>query len=493
MFDKKKILGQIDDESTNINLKGAITEYDPFEEERLRQEAEEHSQKVITEVKEVKATVVRPTIPKAKPETPATKSEPKAKPEPKAKATTPVAKEKKTEQDLIDELKSEFGQPRFRWNANTPGHPVIKTITHEQMKGAINNEIRVVEKNWRRMASRGGTFMNFSNPKFDPDDPRNPEYPTLNNHLRGMERGIICVAGQPNIGKTVWLSNVMHDVYRFNDKAIILDFILDDAIANRYVHLAALKCKRRYHDVQLMESHPNPIIERECSDALNEARTILTSGRFFSFERILSVTNEQGLTSYSVSKLQNLCSAIKSMREAFPIEEYPMVAFIDAYNNLDNTGISGCASDLAKEERAIDLLEEAANGQNVILFMTTHLRKESSRRVMSLEGIKGSVKLPYQAKVTFYLHNDLKVNREGSNVYWEDGDKGRNYIPLDEPDEYRKRPRAVLEVHNLKSKVSDENRTLYYRMAPERCGLYPPENQEEYEDLKNLASTQIVD
>lgn len=484
---KKKKEEKIED------LADVITEYDPLEkEQQLKIESQERDNRILAESKSVSINV--PTI----------IAEPVVEPTPEPVDTTPITKisqrnkDKKSEQEILDEYKSELGQPRFRWNINTPVNPIVRTITHEQMTGAIDKELKAIEKNWRRMASRGGTFMNFSDPKLDPKDHRNPEYPTLNNHLRGMERGIICVAGQPNIGKTVWLSNVMHDVYRFNDgengtqKAIILDFILDDAIANRYVHLAALKCKRRYHDVQMMDSNLNPTIERECTDALIESKQILTSGRFFSFERILTVDNENGRLTYSVSKLQNLCNSIKAMREAFPMEEYPMVAFIDAYNNLDNTGITGCASDLAKEERAIDLLEEVANVHNVILFMTTHLRKESSRRVMSLEGIKGSVKLPYQAKVTFYLHNDLKVQREGSNVYWEDGDKGKDYLPMDEPVEYRKKPRPILEVHNLKSKVSDETRVLYYRMAPERCALMSPVNLQEYDDLKNLAATQIV-
>ena len=411
-------------------------------------------------------------------------------------AAAPTAAKKKvlTEEDMLDDLASTPGKPRIRWNVKTHANPVIRVIEHEQLLEATRREIGEVESMWQRMADRGGTFVKFSNPDFDPP-PKSVSYPTLNRHLQGMERGIVCVAGQPNIGKTVWLSNVMYDVYTHNPDAIIIDFILDDAIANRYVHLAAIESKRRYADIQQMENHEDSNIRNTISDALAHSRNVLTSGRWFTFERILTVKKEHVLN-YQASRLQNLCSIIKSVREAFPIEKHPIVAFIDAYNNIDITGIQGCQSDFAKEERAIDLLEEAANVYGVILFMTTHLRKESTRRLMSLDSIKGSLKLPYQAKVTFYLHNDLKLSKE-SQVKWVDGiknDKGIEEwtLPQDEDLDYRLRPRPLLEIYSLKSKVSDEQRPLYYRMAPERCGLYSPKDAQEYERLKSLALIPIV-
>jgi hypothetical protein len=122
--------------------------------------------------------------------------------------------------------------------------------------------------------------------------------------------------------------------------------------------------------------------------------------------------------------------------------------------------------------------------------MSAHLRKDSPHRIKRNDHLKGSGKIGYASKITISVHNDYKARREATEVVWYPSERP-HLIPPHESQDQWERKRPLLEIYNLKSKVSDEEGPMYYRMLPERCVIDSPVSMNDYLGLRNLVEGEV--
>jgi hypothetical protein len=393
---------------------------------------------------------------------------------------------------MLEEHKSELLQPRIRFNIGTDAQPIVQVIEFEELATAQEHDIAEVEARLDRRAISSGPLI-----KWHP--PCEEEFPCLNTVLEDYDSGILCVAGQPNQGKSTLLTNMAYHAHELNSKTIIMDFTLDDDRKKRMVQLAALRSNRRYKDVMLGLAHPNPLIRKEVMEAREYIKTHLwNSKRFFTFERSQVIRYPDGTkkTSLEIANIKTIVDLIKTWREAFPLSEgYQLIIFIDAFNNIDISRLGFSASnDATKEDRKADILMQATIDSTCPMIVSNHVVKGTTRRHMGLDSIKGSKQLQYNAQAVFILYNDLKERQDGSTIFWSptSGEGLFDLIPQDEMmSDHWGRNRPILEVGVAKTKVGDEDRRLFWRMAGERCSLYLPNSYSDWEYLRNRTNPSV--
>ena len=287
------------------------------------------------------------------------------------------------------------------------------------------------------------------------------EYPIFNEKLEGMEEGLYVFAGESNSGKTAIVTNLIWNIATdSNNKLFGIYYSLDDSTEEVIPRLIAMNQEipisvgskpKRYEDflsstkntedteeLSIREQYVDFLEKR--SKGLEQLRSenkhflILDKQRIPNLEMLLDHAKKVQLYVKSFDPENNIIIAIDSIADLV----------VDSKKfNTDRERID-YISQTIKKAANIDL--------KVPILGTYHLRKLNHNGRPTLDDVKESGRLVYEASMLFLVFNDVSKNKESASVFYtEDRNEFKN---------------PVVELDWAKNKKSSYKGRTYYYFRP---------------------------
>jgi replicative DNA helicase len=229
--------------------------------------------------------------------------------------------------------------------------------------------------------------------------------PTMAAALTDFNKGIACIAGLPNAGKTTLLINMMLGGLQNDPDLIVVDISLDDPFDKRYTQYICALTGLHYQELTTdVELSPAKQALRDKADALLDQ--LVAEGRLRIYEAKETITLSDGRdVKVSMRNFKNVFREMRKLRAKHPDKKFAF--FIDAWNNMD-TSNNGMES-LNTTNAWLGSLQEEANTNEVMVFLNAHLRKTMGRKA-TLEDIKGTSDMAYNVVWAMILRNEYREN-----------------------------------------------------------------------------------
>lgn len=261
----------------------------------------------------------------------------------------------------------------------------------------------------------------------------------------GLKSGFIVVAGDSNIGKSGFMSQLAWQVAENNPGAYVLDFSLDDPMPDKLarvvgagskVLLNAVKNPGNYHEL------PTMLVRRK--EALNKLRGNVDRYKAY----------DANFTTF-VEEIEEEVKRIKIALDAEGIDKQICV-FVDNLHDLnirDNPNLQ----DKNKFDFIAQWAADLAIKYDIPVVCTAELKKLNSTRRPVLDDIRECVKIKYEAKAVLMVYNEVHYKGESADVYFL-----RSNNPLKQP---------VFEVHFAKNKIHSFKGRCFFEFFPEMARL----------------------
>lgn len=277
-------------------------------------------------------------------------------------------------------------------------------------------------------------------------------FPIFNDATEGLDRGVVLIAGPPNLGKSIVVESLDHNVLAFNDNVALLDFTLDDSVDDRITKAIARIARIPINWSKMPFKSDVTNAARESRDRAYEKWTELTTTRGNSL-RIIDQTNFDN----TGRCLSTICSVVRAVREKQPDKK--LVISIDGFHNVVVDDLRSSDENYRNAHLSSTLDNLAAETHSVILA-TAHTPKGSARRGLDSSAVKGSGQMGYDARIIATIFSDLKVNRGKRQVYHQ-----CDLPHLAPPNNIKELP--VIELDIVKSKASSFSNVIFYPAWPE--------------------------
>lgn len=258
---------------------------------------------------------------------------------------------------------------------------------------------------------------------------RCPNYPMFNKYIEGLEEGLYIFAGESNSGKTAAATNLLWDycLYKSN-KLFGIYYSLDDSTSEVVPRLIAMnemipisvgkkpvfyldkikelemskdnadiETRRKY--IEYMEKRESGLINLK---AAAENFMIVDRDKITCLEELIDHAKKVQLFVKSFDPENNIIIGIDSLADLTVTEQK---------FSSDKDQISY----LSKRVKAL-----ANNELKVPIFASYHLRKLNHNGRPTVDDIKESGRLVYEASCVFLVFNDVSKNKQGANIYYTD-------------------------------------------------------------------------
>lgn len=259
----------------------------------------------------------------------------------------------------------------------------------------------------------------------------------------GIKPGFVIVPADSNVGKTIFLSQLLYNIAHKNDNTYVMDFSLDDPMDDKIPRIVACDTKIPIGIIK----NPRQSIDHEETLArrihgINKLRKAIDKYRIY----------DSNFTSY----IEDIDAEIQNVKMAFAEEGRDDVNIVVGIDNFHDLNIKS-----GRQEQKFDLLAsycaDLAIKHNIVLICSAELRKVNGNHRPTLDSIRDSVKIKYEAKAVLLCHNDVHYNGDGANVFFE-----RDSKPGKQP---------VLEVHVAKNKMGSYKGRIFFEQYPEMSRL----------------------
>lgn len=333
----------------------------------------------------------------------------------------------------------EVGDPVIVSNPNEITPDLIRSVAGDSVpfyRTKMSDTIDAVEEySWNR-GEMGGLDWGF---------------PSLNKAFEGLNTGVHLVAGQSNIGKSSFMLQLAWQVSQSNQiptaekprKAFVLYFSLDDSNNELLPRLVAIdqripinvvRFPKKYQDnATYMQKRAEGVIKlRESVDYINMQD--VNSGSDIEFI-------QETMETYHVE-----------LQKEDPT--YQLVVFIDNFHDI-TIGDEKLRSKSGGEkyDHIADMLTKIATKYDCPIVCTAEFRKLNGNRRPTVDDIRESVKILYEAKAVMLCYNEVSLRGQQSTVHWM-----RNDNPNKQP---------VYEVQVGKNKYGSFKGRAFFEFIPE--------------------------
>ena len=278
----------------------------------------------------------------------------------------------------------------------------------------------------------------------------------FNDKLSGLTKGFYIFAGESNGGKTAIMSNLLKD-YGTNpkNKLFAIYYTLDDTVGevipriiamDQNIPISVAAKPKRYEKFAAIT--PRVKEEEDNINAIKEQLRRRKLGIQLLKEQSHQFMMADGTILHSFEDIKEHAKKAQEFVKSLD-DKNDIIIGIDSisdlrYANKDFKDIKGKYEALAED------LKKLANTElQIPIFGTAHLRKLNHGGRPSLDDLKDSVRLQYDASVTFLVHNDVSKNKNSAKVFYTR--EGQEEI------------QPIIEVDWAKNKRSQfKGRTFYY-------------------------------
>lgn len=277
----------------------------------------------------------------------------------------------------------------------------------------------------------------------------------------GLKTGWIIIAGDSNIGKSGFISNMAWNIAMNNrDKVYVADFSLDDPMPDKLARVVAagnriiLNAVKNPLDYQ---GFPEMLKRREMG--IQKLRDAVDCYR--AYDANFSVNFE---TIYrELKRLKVLLEEAGEGRR--------LIAFIDNFHDLETDAPHARGGDKEKFDYLSKRISDMVTELDIPLVTTAEFKKLNGFRRPSVDDIRETVKIKYEAKAILLCYNEVSLKGEGAAVYYE-----INGNPNKQP---------IFEVKFGKNKFSSFKGRLFYEFYPDLAYFeeVDPQNTKRYNAL----------
>lgn len=221
------------------------------------------------------------------------------------------------------------------------------------------------------------------------------------------------IGGRPSAGKTCFASALCVDIVEANEDAAVFFMTIDDSTELMTFKLLAQKT-----------GYSTSTIKRYATLDIEHKKVIDAAWDWYdsiSHRLILADASEGKSTDIMESHADWFCKTYPNHKKIF---------LLDSLHKLQ---ASGGSSKNKKTETVSDVSEkvkEVSQLNDLHVIATVELRKlENSKMRPRPEDVKDTVQIEYDTDILVLVHNDLHVNSDETNVFWEGtDDKGLNCL-----------------------------------------------------------------
>lgn len=257
-----------------------------------------------------------------------------------------------------------------------------------------------------------------------------PNYPYITEALEGLDSGLYLFAGKSNHGKSAIMMNIMHDACMHEpNKLFGLYYSLDDSKNEIIPRLIAMDQRipigvaakpKRYQNMVDKAYAPTPggeeFMDFNVPGDILEIEEQLRK-RQIGLDNLKNNINKLKIEdSTKIKNADDIHTHIKMvltyLRAIDP--EYKLIIAIDSINDVRLTYTPKDNDVLAEIARVV---KHWTVEFDCPIFASTHMRKLNGNRRPSMEDLKDSTVLVYEASVVFIVYNDVSENKQAAKIY----------------------------------------------------------------------------
>ena len=289
-----------------------------------------------------------------------------------------------------------------------------------------------------------------------------PGFPIFNRRLEGMEEGLYVFAGESNSGKTAIVTNLIWQITQEPaNKLFGIYYSLDDSTneviarliaMNQMIPISVASKPKRYEDyIAANKGNETPAIQEE-RDRYIEYMEKRKEG----LQELIAASNQFLIQdNETIPNLETLLDHMKKVQlyvKSFDPDNNIIVA-IDSIADLvvDSRKFN---TDRERIDYISKTIKKAANNElKIPILGTYHLRKLNHNGRPSLDDVKESGRLVYEASMVFLVFNDVSKNKEAASVFCSQ-----------ENSEYKQ---PIIELDWAKNKKSSYKGRTYHYFIPD--------------------------
>lgn len=251
-----------------------------------------------------------------------------------------------------------------------------------------------------------------------------PNFPMISDKLEGIDSGLILMPAESNAGKSAMMMNVVEDMVMHEpNKLFGIYFSLDDSKHEIIPRVIAMREGIRIGTVAKPQRAQNMIDEgHEDSERLIEElakREIGINNLKANANKMMIVDSNKVKTldemKAYIERVINYVKAIDpEMNVVVAIDSIKDIILDDHYN-------------IKTTNEASDFIARAVKHWtvefNIPVFSSVHLRKLNGNRRPTLDDLKDSNVLVYEASVIWLLFNDVSKNKQSAKLFYREEGK----------------------------------------------------------------------
>lgn len=288
-----------------------------------------------------------------------------------------------------------------------------------------------------------------------------PDFPVFNQKLEGLEEGLYVFAGESNSGKTAIMTNIMWAFCKNKSNKLFgiyysLDDNTDEVIPrliamNQRIPIAVGSKPKRYED--FIEANKDNSDDYIASQVLQYQEYLDKRAKGL---QELREANKEFLI-LDREKIQDFDQLLDHAKKVqmFVKARDPENNIIIAIDSLaDLTIKKSFSSDKERVDYVSMKIKQAANCDlKIPIFTSYHVRKLNRDGRPTLDDIKESSRIVYEASLAFLVFNDVSKNKQNASVYYSGADS------------QEKKP--IIELDWAKNKKSSFKGRTYHFFTPD--------------------------
>ena len=275
----------------------------------------------------------------------------------------------------------------------------------------------------------------------------------------GLYPGFTVVAGDSNLGKTALMTNLAWNVIQNNNDVYVMDFSLDDSMADKLSRMAACSGKLIINAVKTplrYQNYPLMLIRRK--NAILNLRNMTDRYRAYdaSFTTFVEDINQEIIDKLVYFDKNNIKKKV--------------VVFIDNFHDMDIRDQPNLSAK-DKFDTLAQWCTDFSAKYNITLVCSAELKKLNGVRRPQLDDLRETVKIKYAAKAVLLVYNEVHYKGESANIYYSITNN-----PYKQP---------IFEVHFAKNKYGTYKGRNFFEFYPDMAYLKEcdPQAQKTYTSI----------
>ena len=222
----------------------------------------------------------------------------------------------------------------------------------------------------------------------------------------GLFPGFIILAGDSNLGKSAFITQLAWGIVENNQDVYVMDFSLDDAMPDKLARVAACSGRLIINAVKTPLNYMNyPLMLIRRKNAILNLRANVGKYRaydsaFSTFIEDIEKEIEEKLVFFDANGINK-----------------KIVVCIDNFHDL-NIASEPRLQDKEKYDKLAQWCSDLTIKHNITIICSAELKKLNGNRRPILDDIREAVKIKYEAKAVLLVYNEVHYKGDGADIFF---------------------------------------------------------------------------